>query len=403
MDLSKIATAARKLFDALYDENGRHLTPVAELTLSGKPFGTRTISCIISIDLTDKRGFEADELTIELDDRDGKIAIPQDGDKITLSLGYAETGVVNMGEFLFGEFTHQGAPDTLSITARAADLAETLAEQKEQSWHKQTLFQIVQTIANRNGYSGDKCKIATRYQQENIAHIDQTSESDASFLSRLAEQYGAIATVKHGIFLFTSEGEAKTVSGAAIPPLVITRQSGDRHSFTYSSSDSYNAVRAYYTDKRTGKRMEVVINKDNLQAEKQTVSKTTVYKRPRRDKQTGRMVRSRTTSKTVSVTRKIDTSGLKIKTLRHLYATESGAYSGARAAFKKLQRGAAQFSITLAAGRPDLSPETPVQVRGFKPEIDAEKWLIVEVQHHLDDGGYTSNLKLEAMLDLESE
>lgn len=130
-DLDTLANTTRKVFDQLFDDQGRHLTPIAELTINGKTFGTQTLSRIISLDLTDKRGFEADELTIELDDRDGAIAIPKMGDKITLALGYAETGVVDKGEYLFSEFTHSGSPDTLSITARAADLAESLAEQKE--------------------------------------------------------------------------------------------------------------------------------------------------------------------------------------------------------------------------------------------------------------------------------
>lgn len=399
--MDKIKTTAAKIFDELHDTQGRHLTPFALLTLNGQAFGTETMSRIISIELTDKRGFEADELTIELNDYDGAIAIPNLGDKITLDLGYKETGVISKGEFLFAEFTHQGAPDTLSITARAADLAETLAEQKEKSWHKQTLFQIVETIAKVHGYSGEKCKIANEYKQVQIAHIDQTNESDASFLSRLAEQYGAIATVKHGILLFLPQGNAQTVSGKDIEPVVITRQSGDQHTFSYDTANAYNAVRAYYTDKKTGKKMEVVINKENLQAEKQTVSKTTQYKRPRKDKATGKLVKSKTTTKTVQVTRKIDTNGLKIKTLRHLYASEAGAYSGARAAFKKLLRGAAQFSLSLAVGRPDLYPETPVIVDGFKPEIDRENWLITEVLHRLDDGGYICSLKLEAQINLD--
>lgn len=401
--LDKISSTAGKIFAELHDTQGRHLTPFALLTLNGKAFGTETNARIISIEMTDKRGFEADELTIELNDYDGAIAIPSMGDKITLDLGYKETGVVSKGEFKFAEFTHQGAPDTLSITARAADLADTLAEQKEKSWHKQTLFQIVETIAKVHGYSGEKCKIADEYKQVNIAHIDQTSESDASFLSRLAEQYGAIATVKHGILLFIPEGNAQTASGKDIEPVIITRQSGDQHTFSYDTANAYNAVRAYYTDKKTGKKMEVVIGKENLQAEKKTVSKTTKYKKPRKDKTTGKTVTGKTTTKNVQVTRKIDTNGLKIKTLRHLYASETGAYSAARAAFKKLLRGAAQFSLSLAVGRPDLYPETPVVVDGFKPEIDRETWLITEITHRLDDGGYVCDVKLEVQINFDDE
>ena len=376
--------AAAKIFDEVSGKNARHLTPQAELTIDGRRFGTQAMSRIISISLTDKRGFEADELTIELDDHDGTIAIPKTGSKITLKLGYQETGLVEKGEYLVSEFTASGSPDRLSITARAADLAETLAEQVEKSWHKQTLYQIIETIAKKHKY---EYIISKDYQNQKIEHIDQTNESDASFMSRLAEQYDAIATVKNGKLLFIPAGESQTASGQPILPTTITRASGDSHSFTYSSSNSYQAVRAYYTDKKTGQKKEVIVNKDNAYPNKKTTQQTKTVK--------GKTFKAK---KKETDNQKVNTDGQKIKTLRHLYATESGAWSGARGAFKKIQRGVAEFSITLAVGRPDLYPETPAVVQGFKPEIDAESWLITEVSHKIDSGGYTASIQFEARI-----
>lgn len=376
--------AAAKIFDEVSGKNARHLTPAAELTIDGRRFGTQAMSRIISISLTDKRGFEADELTIELDDHDGTIAIPKTGSKITLKLGYQETGLVEKGEYLVSEFTASGSPDRLSITARAADLAEALAEQVEKSWHKQTLYQIIEAIAKKHKY---EYIISKDYQNTKIEHIDQTNESDASFMSRLAEQYDAIATIKNGKLLFIPAGESQTASGQPILPTTITRASGDSHSFTYSSSNSYQAVRAYYTDKKTGQKKEVLVNKDNAYPNKKTTQQTKTVK--------GKTFKAK---KKENDNQKVNTEGQKIKTLRHLYATESGAWSGARGAFKKIQRGVAEFSITLAVGRPDLYPETPAVVKGFKPEIDAEAWLITEVSHKIDSGGYTASIQFEARI-----
>lgn len=376
--------AAAKIFDEVSGKNARHLTPQAELTIDGRRFGTQAMSRIISISLTDKRGFEADELTIELDDHDGTLAIPKTGSKITFKLGYQETGLVEKGEYLVSEFTASGSPDRLSITARAADLAEALAEQVEKSWHKQTLYQIIETIAKKHKY---EYIISKDYQNQKIDHIDQTNESDASFMSRLAEQYDAIATVKNGKLLFIPAGESQTASGQPILPTTITRASGDSHSFTYSSSNSYQAVRAYYTDKKTGQKKEVIVNKDNAYPNKKTTQQTKTVK--------GKTFKAK---KKENDNQKVNTEGQKIKTLRHLYATESGAWSGARGAFKKIQRGVAEFSITLAVGRPDLYPETPAVVKGFKPEIDAEAWLITEVSHKIDSGGYTASIQFEARI-----
>lgn len=390
--LSEIQDKVAVLFDTI-TATGNHLTPAAMLQINGQPFGSGTVSRIISIRIADNRGFEADELTIELDDSDGLLAIPEIDSKIKCWLGYKETGLVYKGEFKMSEFSHSGAPDKLSITARAADLADTLAQQEEKSWHKKTLFEIVEAIAKKHGY---EYRISEDYKTINIDHIDQTSESDASFLTRLAGQYDAIATVKNGILLFMPTGKAVTAGGQPVLPIYITRTSGDGHSFTYSSTEAYNAVRAFYVNKKTGKKEETIINKENFTPVKQTVTKTYKYKRKRKDGKT-----TKTTSKTISVTKKINADGLKIKTLRHLYAGKATAEQGARAAYKKLKRGAAEFKINLAVGRPDVYPETPVYVEGFKTEIDAENWLVSRIEHSMSDSGYTGTLELEALLDFE--
>ena len=168
----------------------------------------------------------------------------------------------------------------------------------------------------------------------------------------------------------------------------------------YSATNAFEAVRAYYTDKATGQKKEVVVNAENLKAEKKPTAEAG-KKPPSKGKKAGKKAAGRSTDKGVAESRKIDTAGKKIKTLRHLYDSEKRAWNGARAAFRRLQRGAAQFSIRLAAGRPDMSTETPVSVKGFKPEIDGEKWLITEVSHRLDSGGYVCSLNLEALPDLE--
>jgi phage protein D len=90
--------------------------------------------------------------------------------------------------------------------------------------------------------------------------------------------------------------------------------------------------------------------------------------------------------------------GGNIKTLRHTYATKETAFRGAMSAWQRLQRGLANFSITLAEGRAELMPELPASVSGFKPQIDAIDWTITRVVHHITESGYTTALELEARL-----
>ena len=390
--LTTIKDQAVKIFNAITDTGGNHLTPVAKLTINGKPFNTDALSRIISISLTDKSGFEADELTVSLSDHDGKLALPPKSAEITIALGYIETGIVDKGSYKITEVSWSGAPDTLHITAQSADTSDRFSEAKEKSWHKTSLKEIIESIAAANGYTPI---IGKAYQDEKIDHIDQSNESDAAFLSRLAERYDAIATVKHGRLLFVSSGEATTASGQPLPTIRITRNSGDQYTFRYSNTESYNAVRAYYIDKQTGKKHEVVITEENYDPVKKTVTTTKKYKTKRKDGKT-----HKTTTKEVTEIKQADTTGKKIKTLRHTYQSPKTAATGARAAYKKLKRGAMEFDISLAVGRPDVAPESPVTLQGFKPEIDAEKWVGKETVHTLDSNGLTTAVKLQSLIDV---
>ncbi|HEY0209320.1 MAG TPA: phage late control D family protein, partial [Acerihabitans sp.] len=90
--------------------------------------------------------------------------------------------------------------------------------------------------------------------------------------------------------------------------------------------------------------------------------------------------------------------------LTTVYATKAAAMRAATAKWNKLQRGVAEFSLTLAMGRADLYPETPVAVKGFKSVIDEQEWIISKVTHSLSNSGYTTSLELEVLLsDVEFE
>ena len=84
--------------------------------------------------------------------------------------------------------------------------------------------------------------------------------------------------------------------------------------------------------------------------------------------------------------------------LTTIYASKAQAMRAAQAKWDKLQRGVAEFSITLALGRADLFPETPLRVSGFKHVIDEQSWLISKVVHNLNNGGFTTSLELEVKL-----
>lgn len=343
---------------------------IYSITLNGKNITKKFDGRLISLTLQDNRGFEADQLDISLDDSDGALEIPSRGVTLKLAIGWAgaANGLVDKGEFMVDEVRHTGTPDVLTIRARSVDLRAGLSIKKERSWHRQTVGSIVRAIASQNKV---EARISKALDGQLVDHIDQTAESDANLLSRLAKTFDAIATVKNGLLLFIKAGEATTASGKPLPAVTITRDVGDRHEFGVADRDTYSGVQAFYLNTRTAKKQS-----------------TTVKRR-----------RRRTTAKKKPIDKSGDVlfgTAENVKTLRHTYANKANATRAAKAEWEKLQRGVAEFSIVLALGRPELMTELPVTVRGYKRVIDDCNWIIARVTHSIDgNGGFTSDLDLE--------
>ncbi|TSD78264.1 phage late control D family protein [Pseudomonas sp. KBS0710] len=336
-------TAERFVRDAAYP------VPAFRLMVDGNDIAHLVSPRLMTLGLTDNRGVEADQLTITLSDHDGLLSIPPKGAVLRLWLGWSDTGLVDKGTYTVDETEHSGAPDVLSIRARSADLRKGLKTKRERSWSNTTLGDVLGDIAIGNGLTAT---IAGALDGLPILQLDQANESDANLISRLGEEFDAVASVKAGCLLCLPAGGGKTASGMNLPHITLTRADGDQHRYLQADRDSYDGVRAYYYDVNSAKKQEAIAG-----------------------------------------------GGENLKDLRHTYSDQQSALRAARAEFRRLQRGSATLSYTLAMGRPDLIPELTYTLQGVKEEIDEIIWYGGNVEHSLTaDGGYTVSLDLESKL-----
>ena len=149
---------------------------------------------------------------------------------------------------------------------------------------------------------------------------------------------------------------------------------------------AYIGVKAKYTDRNLGTSGEASYGQIDDDRRKKSATR-----QAERDKA---KLEGKTVPKTDTPSA-FDHSADNVKTLRHVYANKTNAQRAARAEWRKLQRGAATFSITLARGRPELFPDQPATVSGFKAAIDNTDWILTKVTHTLGDGGFTTALELE--------
>lgn len=325
-----------------------HPKPSYKIVLEGQDITPMFHPRLISLTLNEARGDEADQLDITLTDHDGQLNIPRKGVKLELSLGNQSQALIYKGTYIVNDVEHNGPPDVLTLRARSAELTSNLRNRTDKSWHNVTLGQIVKSIASANHL---KSNVAATLANEHIDHIDQTGESDIAFITRLAKRFDAVATVKADTLLFLSINNTTTESGKTLPLLTIDRSQTSNHHFSDADRESYTGVKVGYTDTNQAQRLFVVCGVvDNA------------------------------------------------KVLPEVCSTKKEAQDTAKSEWQRIQRSKATLRLTLAVGMPELMPQTPIKVTGFKEKINASTWLALGVTHLLSqDAGLITSVEMESL------
>lgn len=328
------------------------MIPAFSIIANGIDITGRLDRRLVSLRLTDKPGMEADEAEIVVTDHDGALALPKIGATLRVAIGWRGR-LTDKGSFQVDEVTHSGPPDTITIRARAADFGGALKEQREESYSSRTLGDILTTIAKRLGVEP---AIADVLADILIPHIDQTNESDANFLTRLGQDYDALATIKAGFLLFLPIGHPLTIGGKPLAAVSISRRDGDRHTYTEADRDgSVTAVKAKWRD----------------------------------------LAASRTRYATAGEEKPGDEGSTK--TLKRDYPSEAEALAAAAAELGRLKRAKREMRLSLSAGRADVIANGRLALSGWRPQIDGATWLAGEVTHTIDGSGFRTDVSAQAL------
>jgi Phage protein D len=319
------------------------------LTLDGKDLADKIDPRLIELTLTEKRGGEADELSITLHNADGALALPEPGKVIALSLGWASgedvtVGLVDKGRFTVDEVGASGPPDIVTIRARSADLSGSYRKRRTQTWKNTTLGAVLNDIAARHGITA---QVHPDLAGKPIAALDQHSKSDMALVKDLGSRYDAVATWKDRKLIFMPVGSATTASGKPIPALALARRDGWTWNFTQAQRDENDGVEAEWHDQASGRR------------------------------------------------RKHSTGGKNPKRLKRTYSSENDAKQAAEAESKKRARGGFTFNYDLAVADCTIQPNAKVTLSGWGARIDAITWLVESVETYHGSRGIRQRITLE--------
>ncbi|MEG3182113.1 contractile injection system protein, VgrG/Pvc8 family [Sphingomonas sp. LT1P40] len=324
--------------------------PDFRVVLDGRDLSDRLRPRLISLSISERRGDEADEIELVIDDSDGAAAMPPEGAVLEVSLGWKQgagviPGLVPKGRFKVDEVEHSGPPDTIVVRGRSADFTSHLKTRREKTWHDTTIGAVAADIAGRNALQ-PRC--APRLAGIQLKTLVQSRESDMALLRRLGRDHDAVATIKGGALILAPIGAGETATGKPLPAIELHRRDGDRHSYRVAKREEAEGVSATWHDRKSAKRKMITVGKEDGS-----------------------------------------------RRLARTFPSEATAKAAASAARQRGNRQPVSLDWSLALGRADISPEHKIMVAGFRAEIDAVKWIVGEATHTLTDGGLSSALKLE--------
>lgn len=298
---------------------------------------------LLSLTVTDNEGHKSDSCEVEVDNRE-TLAAPKKGSEIKVWLGYADTGLVYMGSYKVSQWTKSGRPLKMTVSGQAADLNGDLKSPKSRSYHKKKVKEIVEQVAGKHKL---KAKVHPDIGSIELGHIDQSTESDINFITRLAKRFGGVAKIADGNLIINKPGSGTLPSGSPAPTFTLRETPQTDWSATGSERGHYKSVQAAWQDTEKGERQWVSEGEG----------------KPRfRD--------------------------------RKLYKTEDEAKKAAKAQLDGAQRGKVTVEIT-REGFPDIFSGAQVSLSDFDPDVDGE-YTVKTVTHTLDDDGFKTKLSLES-------
>lgn len=334
----------------------------ADITSSIRPY-------LKSVTYTDNEADEADDLQIQLHDRDAlwlekwlneaidaASAAKLKMDAVIVRenwLGDGKDVVLPCGEFELDTVDYSAPPATITMKGTSLPFSAQIRQTKKtKAWENITLSAIANEIAGTNGMS-------CMYESANdpfYERVEQIDASDIDFLSRLSHGAGISLKATNSIIVLFDQAtyEAKEA--------VITVRKGDgsytKCKLTVGAADAqYSSCRVSYVDPETGKCIEGVAKIEDYNASAKNNQQLEIK---------------------AKVSSKDEAKALAEKHLRlHNKYTKSATFT--------------------MPGNPALVAGVTVELKGWGA-FDG-KYIITQAKHIVGGSGYTTQIKLRRVLE----
>lgn len=240
---------------------------IVKIIINGKNVTEDITPYLSRLSYTDKVEAESDDVTLVFEDKDGHWRngwYPEQEDSLTVTIG-SPGNPLDCGVFEIDEIELEFPPDAVSIKAIGASISKALRSKNSKSFEKQSLHQIAKYFANKHGLklTGN----ITGLQKIEIERKTQERQTDLSFLSGLAREYGIVFSVRGDQLVFMDSDELDAQPAV----LTIHKNEISKARFTDKTSQVYGGAVVSTRNMKTNSVRRWKINPADQGAEKGTI------------------------------------------------------------------------------------------------------------------------------------
>jgi phage protein D len=204
-------------------------SPRWTITYAGVDISADISAMVLDITYTDRLGGNAGEIELHLEDHQRRWQgswYPQEGDVVSVAIGYEGETLLPCGDFQADELELSGPPDTFYLRCLSAYITPALRTRNTIGFENQSLLQIATSIGLKYGL---KIVASPNALDPTFARITQSQESDLQFLQRLAQNHNYEFSIRGDQLVFY---DRKTLDSS---PPVLTLGRSDVFGFVFNS------------------------------------------------------------------------------------------------------------------------------------------------------------------------
>lgn len=320
------------------------LTPAWRIDVGSEDVTARLTGLVSEIRITSEAERESDALELVVA-AGVEVAPPGDRRPVRAWMGYGEALVLMGAYYVETTEIDLAAPSSMTVSATAADLraGSGLKAPHTHTWSETTLGEVARGIAEEHALEP---RVAPQLADVEIAHIDQSGESDLALLQRLAREHGCVVRVAAGRLIVMPPGAGTAPgSGRDLPRRNVAPGGIIRGRVSLRGRPHYGAVQAAWRDAETGAEMLV---------------------------QAG--------------------DGDPVYVARAMQPDQASAEAEARSQYRQQALRTSALDLTLP-GDPTIAAETPLRMRGWGAHVDGA-WTVRRARHVLTPGaGFSTEIE----------